>query len=66
MNTVQKRAFVFVVLLLATATSTLAFTERNMVSFCEEHDGMSEIFVLTTREARVYWQKKQEVNHENN
>ena len=66
MNAVQKRASVFLMLLVATAISTSAFTERGMVSFCEEHDGISEVFVLTTREGRIYWQKKQEELHENN
>ncbi|HTF97020.1 MAG TPA: hypothetical protein VL995_12860 [Cellvibrio sp.] len=66
MSTVQKRVAIFLTLLLATALLTSAITERSMVSFCEEHDGVSEIFVLTTREARIYWHKKQELNHENN
>ena len=66
MNIVQKQASIFVMLLVIVAITVSIFTERNMVSFCEDHDGISEMFVLTTREARIYWRNKQEVNHANN
>jgi hypothetical protein len=66
MSMLKKRFLWFLILLVIAAMQISFFTERSMVSFCEEHDGISEIFVLTKREARVYWRNKLEIKNENN
>ena len=66
MSILQKKASLFLLLLFVTGIYASLFTDRRMVSFCEENAGVSEIFLLTTREARIYWRNKKEIKNENN